>query len=78
MSALAVATASAALAAVLGRGPLNGGLFVAAVPGYTLGRQWILRYGGERRQSVVGSPLVATLSALILAADLVLIAFHGV
>lgn len=70
-SALALAIALAALAALLGDGSLRGGIFVAALALYTFFRQGILRLRAERPQSVRGGAIVAAAALVVLLADIV-------
>ena len=73
-SGLALGIALVALVAVLGYRPLNGGIFVAALALYTLARQGILRLRVERPTSVRGGTLIAAAAAVVLIADVVLLA----
>ena len=73
-SALALGIALVSLVAVLGYRPLIGGVFVAALALYTLARQGILRLRAERPESVRGGTLIALASAVVLIADVVLLA----
>lgn len=73
-SGLALGIALVSLVAVLGYRPLIGGIFVAALALYTLVRQGILRLRVERPKSVRGGTLIAAASAVVLIADVVLLA----
>jgi len=74
-SGLALGIALVSLVAVLGSRPLIGGIFVAALALYTLARQGILRLRVERPTSVRGGTLIAAASAVVLIADVVLLAW---
>jgi phosphatidylglycerol:prolipoprotein diacylglycerol transferase len=76
-SLLALIVGAASLAAFLTHGPANGAIFVAAAAGYTLIRQGILLLRSEGRKSVVGPPLTAATAALLLVADLALVALSA-
>lgn len=69
-SALAFAVALIAFVVILRYGTQHGRFFVAALAGYTLVRQGLLRLREERRQSNYGASLVAAAAALTLVADL--------
>ncbi|MQA03884.1 MAG: diacylglyceryl transferase [Streptosporangiales bacterium] len=69
---LAAALGAAALATVLVAGPANGGIFVAALAAYTLGRQGVLRLRAERRKTLIGPRLTAITAAVILTAAVLL------
>ena len=73
-SGLAVGIALMSLVAVLGYRPLLGGSFVAALALYTLVRQGILRLRVEHPTSVRGGALIAATSAVVLIADVALLA----
>jgi phosphatidylglycerol---prolipoprotein diacylglyceryl transferase len=73
-SGLALGIGAVALVAVLGYRPLVGGIFVAALALYTLVRQGILRLRVERPKSVRGGTLIAAASAVVLIADVALLA----
>lgn len=68
-STLALGIGLLSLAAVLAWGVHHGTVFVAAVTAYTLGRQGLLLLREERRQSRLGTPLIAAAAAVILLAD---------
>jgi len=72
--ALALAVGLAALAVVLVHGPAGGAVLVAATALYTLVRQGILLLRAERRKSLVGPPLTAAAAAIVLVADVALVA----
>lgn len=74
-SALAFTVALIALLVMLSYGPQHGRLFVAALAGYTLVRQGLLRLREERRQSNYGTFLVAAAATLTLIADLAVMAW---
>lgn len=74
-SAVAAIVGVAVLAPILVSGLRHGTLFVAAVAGYTLIRQGLLRLCEERRQSRYGLPVVATAAATTLAIALALMAW---
>ncbi|HKF78368.1 MAG TPA: prolipoprotein diacylglyceryl transferase family protein [Candidatus Dormibacteraeota bacterium] len=74
---LALAVGLVALAIVLVHGPANGTLLVGATAVYTLCRQGILLLRAERRKSLVGPPLTAAAAAVLLVADLALVALTG-
>ncbi len=76
-SALALGIAFMSLVAVLGYRPLIGGIFVAALALYTLARQGILRLRAERPESVRGGTLISLTSAVVLIADVVLLALQS-
>lgn len=76
-SGLALGIALVSLVAVLGYRPLIGGIFVAALALYTLVRQGILRLRVERPKSVRGGTLIAAASAVVLIADVVLLALSS-
>ncbi len=73
-SALALSLGLGVLVAVLGHGPANGAFFVAALAVYTLGRQGLLSLRAEPRKTRLGGLVTAALAALVLVADLVLLA----
>jgi len=73
-SALALSLGLGVLVAVLGHGPANGAFFVAALVVYTLGRQGLLSLRAEPRKTRLGGLVTAALAALVLVADLVLLA----
>ena len=73
-SGLAIGIALMSLVAVLGYRPLIGGIFVAALALYTLVRQGILRLRVEHPTSVRGGALIAATSAVVLIADVALLA----
>jgi phosphatidylglycerol:prolipoprotein diacylglycerol transferase len=62
------------LIGVLTRGPAGGAYFVAAVAAYVLLREWLLRLRIEQMPSRLRVPVVAIVSALVLAVALVFIA----
>jgi phosphatidylglycerol:prolipoprotein diacylglycerol transferase len=72
--ALALAVGLAALAVVLVHGPAGGAVLVGATAVYTLVRQGILLLRAERRKSLVGPPLTAAAAAVVLVADVALVA----
>jgi phosphatidylglycerol:prolipoprotein diacylglycerol transferase len=72
--ALALSVGLAALAVILVHGPADGALLVAATALYTLLRQGILLLRAEQRKSLVGPPLTAAAAAVVLVADLALVA----
>ncbi len=74
-SALAFAVALIAFVVTLRYGTQHGRLFVAALAGYTLVRQGLLRLREERRQSNYGTSLVAAAAALTLIIDLAVMAW---
>lgn len=76
-SALALGIALVSLVAVLGYRPLSGGIFLAALALYTLARQGILRIRAERPDSVRGGTLIALASAVVLIADVILLALQS-
>lgn len=72
-SATALIVGATALLLLLHSKPaVPGALFVASFATYTLCRQFLLRLRAERRRSRIGGPITAAGSALILAADMVL------
>jgi phosphatidylglycerol---prolipoprotein diacylglyceryl transferase len=71
---LALAVGLATLAVILLRGPANGALLVAGTAVYTLLRQGILLLRAEQRKSLVGPPLTAGAAAVVLLADIALVA----
>jgi phosphatidylglycerol---prolipoprotein diacylglyceryl transferase len=71
---LALGVGLAALGTVLVAGPAHGGIFVGAVAAYTLGRQGVLRLRAEHRTTRLGPRLTAGAAAMILAADVALLA----
>ena len=76
-SALALGIALISVVAVLGDRPLTGGIFLAALALYTLVRQGILRLRAERPNSVRGGTVIALTSALVLIADVSLLALRS-
>lgn len=70
-AALGFAVGTGALVAMLTAGPFRGGLMIAALAAYTLGRQGLLRLRAERRRSTLGGPIVAGTAALILLLDVI-------
>lgn len=71
---LALAVGVAALAVILVHGPASGAVLVGATAVYTLCRQGILLLRAERRKSLVGPPLTAAAAAVVLLADVALVA----
>lgn len=53
------------------RPAVAGALFIGSFATYTLCRQFLLRLRAEHRRSHIGGPITAAGSALILAADMV-------
>lgn len=72
-TSLALLVGSVALVTVLSHGSYGGGLFVAAVAGYTLVRQGILRLRGGPPKSPLVTQLTAAGAALVLIVDLLLV-----
>ena len=69
-AALALLIGLVVLGLILGGGPRQGALFVAAVAAYTLARQGLLMLREERRQSRYWPRLVAAAAGFALAVDL--------
>src|SRR5262249_14188524 len=64
---LALSVGVAALAVILVHGPADGALLIGATAVYTLVRQGILLLRAEQRKSLVGPPLAAAASVVLLA-----------
>lgn len=70
---LALVAGLVSLAVLLGVGAQRGAVFTAAVAGYTLLRQSLLRFREEPRKSRRGSVFIAAAAAVILVVDLALL-----
>ncbi|HZC04431.1 MAG TPA: prolipoprotein diacylglyceryl transferase family protein [Ktedonobacterales bacterium] len=75
-STLALTLGLSPLAVDLTHGFVGGGLFVAALAAYTLGRQGILRLRAEARKTKWGGIVTAAGAALLLVVALIYIGFH--
>ncbi len=72
-SGLALLIGVTVLTAIYFENTFHGALFVAALSGYTLIRQGLLRLRLERRKSKLGGPLTAIAAAIVLVGMLVLL-----
>lgn len=75
-SALALTLGIGALVVDLAHGPVGGGLFIAGLAAYTLGRQGILRLRAEPRKTKWGGIATASVAAVLVLVALVYIGFH--
>ena len=74
-SALAGIVGLLVLGAILGHGPASGAFFALGLSAYTLGRQGILKLRAERSMTKLGGLATSVLTAFVLIATVVLLAW---